>query len=320
VIALCTPRGGENTLGTYNWAQVLRHEYTHTVTLAATDNRIAHWLTEGLAVYEENGPLRWDWVPMLYHAVKTNELFPLDDLTWAFVRPKKPHHRTLAYAESFWVCKYIEQTWGHEAILKMLAEFKAGGLQDDVFPKVLGRSISEFQQQFFAWCQQQVAKWGYDEETTKKYNELKPKAEALSRSRQDEAAVKAWPEILALRPMDPLPRQRMAVSYLALKKYPEAIEQLDALHQAELKDNRYGKRIARLYRDMKEWDKAKSYGMQSVWIDPYDISAHELLADIYEKAGDEKGMEREQRVIPVLKEWYAAQKRQRDEGLPGAEK
>jgi len=33
--------------------------------------------------------------------------------------------------------------------------------------------------------------------------------------------------------------------------------------------------------------------------------------------GDAKGLERENRVIPVLKEWYAAQKRQRDEGLPG---
>jgi tetratricopeptide (TPR) repeat protein len=118
--------------------------------------------------------------------------------------------------------------------------------------------------------------------------------------------------------MDPLPRRRMLASLLALKKYPQAIEQLDALHQAELKDNRYGKFIARLYRDMKDWEKAKQYGMQAVWIDPYDVSAHELLADICEKAGDAKGLERERRVIPVLKEWYTAQKRQRDAGLPGA--
>ena len=317
VIALCTPRVGENTLGTYNWAQVLRHEYTHTVTLSATDNRIAHWMTEGLAVLEEEGPMRWDWVPMLYRAVKTNELFTLDELTWAFVRPKKPHHRTLGYAQSFWVCRYIEQTQGRQALLKMLAEFKAGGRQEDVFPKVLGKSISEFEREFFAWAAAQVAKWGYDDETTKKYKELKPRAEALSRGRQDEAAIKAWQEIHALRPMDPLPRQRMAVSYLALKKYPEAIEQLDALHQAELKDNRYGKRIARLYRDTKEWDKAKQYAMQAVYIDPYDVTAHDLLLEIYEKSGDAKGVEREKRVIPVLKEWQAAQQRKRDEGLPG---
>lgn len=317
VIALCTPRVGENTLGTYNWAQVLRHEYTHTVTLSATDNRIAHWMTEGLAVLEEEGPLRWDWVPMLYRAVKTNELFTLEDLTWAFVRPKKPHHRTLAYAQSFWVCKYIQQTQGHDALLKMLAEFKAGGRQEDVFPNVLGRSISEFQQEFGVWTQQQISNWGYDEETTKKYAELKPKAEALSKGRQDESAVKAWQEIHALRPMDPLPRQRLAVSYLALKKYPEAIEQLDALHQAELKDNRYAKKIAQLYRNEKDWDKARQYGMQAVWIDPYDLKAHELLAEIYEKSGDAKGLERERRVIPVLTKWYEKQQRQRDEGLPG---
>ena len=318
VIALCTPRTGENTLGTYNWAQVLRHEYTHTVTLSATDNRIAHWLTEGLAVLEEKGPLRWDWVPMLYRAVKTNELFSLDDLTWAFVRPKKPHHRTLAYAESFWICKYIQQTYGHEKLLAMLAEFKAGGSQDDVFPKVLGRSISEFEQEFRLWTQKQVASWGYDEETTKKYTALKAKAEALSRAKQDEEAVKAWKEILVLRPMDPLPHRRLAASFLAMKKVPEAIEHLDALHQAELKDNRYAKMIARLYRDAKDLDKSKQYGMQAVWIDPYDPGAHELLAEIYEQSGDAKGLERERRVIPVLKEWIAEQKRKREEGLPGA--
>jgi hypothetical protein len=318
VIALCTPRMGENTLGAYNWAQVLRHEYTHTVTLSATDNRIAHWMTEGLAVLEEDAPLRWDWVPMLYRAVTRNELFSLDDLTWAFVRPKKPQHRTMAYAESFWVCKYIQENYGHDALLTMLAQFKAGGLQDDVFPKVLGRSITQFQQEFQNWTQKQVATWGYDEKTTTKYNELKPKAEALTKARQDEAAVKAWQEILTLRPMDPLPRQRMAVSLLALKKYPEAIEQLEVLHKAEAKDNRYAIKIAQLYRDTKDWDKAKQYGMQAVFIDPYSRRAHELLAEIYEKSGDAKGLEREKRVIPVLNEWYAAQKRQRDEGLPGA--
>src|SRR5205814_8505784 len=111
VIALCAPRGGENTLGTYNWAQVLRHEFTHTVTLSMTDNRIAHWMTEGLAVYEERVPLRWEWVPMLYDAVKKKKLFTMDNLTWGFVRPKKPSDRQLAYAQSYWICQYIEETF-----------------------------------------------------------------------------------------------------------------------------------------------------------------------------------------------------------------
>lgn len=317
VIALVTPRSGENTMGAYNWAQVLRHEYTHTVTLSATDNRIAHWMTEGLAVVQEKSPMRWDWVPMLYNAVKKNELFTLDDLTWAFVRPKKKHHRTLAYAQSFWVCKYVQGTYGHDALLKMLEEFKAGGRQEDVFPKVTGRSITEFTQAFFAWTQKQIAGWGYDEATTKKYNELKATAEAMTRARQYDQAVKAWQEIAMIRPVDQLPRQRLAGLFLALKKHPEAIEQLDALHQAELKDNRFARQIARLYRDRNELEKATKYAMQAVYIDPYDLRAHELLAEIYEKSGDANGLAREKRVISVLIEWQAQQKRERDRGLPG---
>ena len=85
IIALDPPRGGENTQGAFNWSQVLRHEFTHTVTLAATDNRISHWFTEGLAVYEEHTGLQWAWVPMMYRAVTKNELFDMDQLTWAFV-------------------------------------------------------------------------------------------------------------------------------------------------------------------------------------------------------------------------------------------
>jgi len=33
---------------------------------------------------------------------------------------KRPVDRQLAYAESFWICTYVEETYGHDAILKML--------------------------------------------------------------------------------------------------------------------------------------------------------------------------------------------------------
>ncbi len=113
IIALVAPRTGEKTMGAFNWSQVLRHEFTHTVTLGATDNRISHWFTEGLAVQQEHSPIRWEWVPMLYDAVSKHHLFPIDELTWAFVRPKRPIDRQLAYAQSSWICQYIEQTYGH---------------------------------------------------------------------------------------------------------------------------------------------------------------------------------------------------------------
>ena len=313
VIALVSPRPGDQ-MGTFNWAQVLRHEYTHTVTLSATDNRIAHWMTEGLAVLEERTPLRWDWVPMLYHAVTKGELFNMEELTWAFVRPKKPHHRTLAYAQSYWVCKFIQERWGHDALLKMLDEFRKGGHQDDVFPKVLGVPIPQFEKDFFAWTEKQVEGWGYDETTSKHYEELKKEAEDLIKAREYKEAAAVWEEIAKLRPADSMPHQRLAGLYIVLKDTEKAVAHLDALHQVELKDNRYAKRIAQLYRDAGQLDKAQKYGLQAVYIAPYDLAAHKLLAEICEKAGDEKGLERERRVIPMLEEWERQRKAEKEGG------
>ena len=316
VIALVSPRGGKNTLGTFNWSQVLRHEYTHTVTLSMTDNRIPHWMTEGLAVWEEHSPLRWEWVPMLYHAVKENELFTMDKLTWAFVRPRKPTDRQMAYAQSFWICTYIEQKYGHESILKMLDLYRQGLSQEEVFPKVLNIDIEKFYDGFVEWTKEQIASWGYDEETTDKYNELREKADELVKSRQYDKAVEAWEEIVKIRPMDSLPHQRLAGLYLTkqINQPEKAIEHLKTLSDVELKDNRYAKRIARLYRDQNDTTNATKFALTAVYTDPYDLDAHQLLAEVYEKADDKSGAEREQRVIPILQKWLEDNRRRQAGG------
>lgn len=305
VIAMVAPRKGKHTMGPYNWAQVLRHEFTHTVTLSATDNRIAHWMTEGLAVYEERIPLRWEWVPMLYNAVSKKQLFTMENLTWGFVRPKKPSDRQLAYAQSYWICKYIEETFGHDKMLAMLAEFRKGREQKDVFPEILGKTLTQFQTDFFAWTEKEVSTWGYDKETSQKYASLVKEGEALIKAKQYPEALKKWQEILKLRPVDALPHQRLAGLYLtkAVNQPDKALEHLTRLHQVELHDNRWAKRIARLYRDMDKLDDAVKFGVQAVYIDPYDMDAHELLAQLYEKCGNSAGVERQKKTMAIIEEW-----------------
>jgi tetratricopeptide (TPR) repeat protein len=317
VIALVAPRKGKYTMGAFNWAQVLRHEYTHTVTLSATDNRIAHWMTEGLAVLQEKTPLQWAWIPMLNEAVKKKKLFTMENLTWGFVRPRRPIDRQLAYAQSFWICKYIDDKYGRDAILKMLAEFRSGRNEAETFEKVLGKPIEKFQAEFFAWTDKQVAGWGYDTETAAKVKELQPKAEAALDDRQYEDALPLWQEMNKLRPMEPTPHMRLAAIYLKLKKPEKAIEHLEALDAVELHDNRYAKAIARIYRDNGDLKGAVKYAKQSVYIDPYDPSAHELLAAVYEKSGDNDGLSRENRVIAMLSQWKERQRAA--EQLPSTE-
>lgn len=302
VIALVAPRKGRQTMGPFNWAQVLRHEFTHTVTLSATDNRISHWMTEGLAVYQEHAPMPWAWAPMLYQAVHQNELFTMEGLTWGFVRPRRPIDRQLAYAQSFWICSYIEQTRGHETILRMMEEYRNGRSQEEVFQSVLGRDESQFSKEFFAWAQKQVDGWGYDPSTAARYETLREEGESLIKSRQYAAAVDIWRQVAVLRPVDALPHQRLAGLYLtkAVNDPQKALGHLIALHRAELHDNAYAKRIARIYRDLNRPTEAQDYALQAVYIDPYDVSAHQLLAEIYLKSPQSAELAREKRVIDMI--------------------
>lgn len=309
VIALVSPRDAKETLGSYNWAQVLRHEYVHTVTLSATDNRISHWMTEGLAVLEERSPMPWSWIPMLHYVVTHDELFTMDALTWGFVRPRRPIDRQLAYAQSFWICKYIQETYGHDRLLAMMQAFKEGKDQDQVFVDVLGRTTSQFTEEFFAWTRQQIAGWGYDQQTTRQYESLRREGEELIKSRQFEKAAEVWEQAAALRPVDPLPHQRLAGVYLRLKQTQKAIDHLDRLHRASLKDNRYALTIARLYRDAGDLAKATQYATEAIHIAPYDLRAHQLLAELYEKSGDQQQLERERRVIAALEQLRSTEQR-----------
>ncbi len=314
IIALVTPRRGENTWKAFNWAQTLRHEFTHTVTLGATDNRISHWMTEGLAVSEEKTGLYWDWVGMMYHASTHDELFNMDDLTFAFWRPKKSSDRAAAYAQSFWVCSYIEQTYGHEAILNMLREFRAGGLQEDVFPKILGRSVGQFFTEFSGWTKQQVATWGYDPKSVEIYDSLREKGDSQIASKHFAEAVATWEEIAKLRPMDQLPHTRLAGLYWKAVDHPmKAIEHFKILHLKTQNDDRYAKVISQIYRDNGDFKNAAAWGLQAIYMDPYEMGGHRLLLQACEKDGDTAGAERERRVIPELQEWLDAQKKKQSQ-------
>jgi len=198
----------------------------------------------------------------------------------------------------------------------MLDLYKQGLSQEEVFPRAINVSIDKFYDDFVAWCEKQVATWGYDEETSKNYDALREDAEALVKSRQYEKAVESWEAIVKIRPMDALPHQRLAGLYLTkqINQPEKAIEHLKTLADVELKDNRFAKRIARLYRDEQDLDDAQKFALTAVYTDPYDLDAHQLLAEVYEKAGNESGAAREQRVIPVLQQWIEANRRRQATG------
>ena len=162
VIAFEVPMEGnpKKHLGLFDWLQVLRHEYTHTVTLSQTENRIPHWLTEALAVSMEIKPRTFETCQMLARALANGKLFTLDKIKWAFVRPESPQDRPLAYAQGCWMVEYLQGKWGADSVPKLLEKYKQGLDESHAFQETVGVSGDEFFAGFISWANAQVKQWG----------------------------------------------------------------------------------------------------------------------------------------------------------------
>ncbi len=159
VIAMASPRKGASLFGRYNWDNVLRHEFAHTVTLDATRGRITHWYTEACAVYSEPHARPWSWKQLLSDAFREDRLFTLDEIDWGFIRPKRADGRHLAYAQSEWIIEYIFDKHGRDKALALLEAYRDELPQEAAFKQVFGMDAATFFKRFKRWAGRQVAEW-----------------------------------------------------------------------------------------------------------------------------------------------------------------
>lgn len=161
VIAIESPQEGPKfTVGPFDWRRVLQHEYTHTVNLARTRNRIIHWMTEANAVYNEDAPRDMRTWSLLANAYQNDELFDLEQINTAFVRPEKPTDRSLAYAQGAWMFAYIVERWGPDMPRVIMDASAAGRTATDAFEQTLGETPESFLASFKPWARQQLAQQG----------------------------------------------------------------------------------------------------------------------------------------------------------------
>lgn len=163
VIAMEVPREGppQLHLGTFDWPRVVQHEYTHTITLSQTHNRIPHWLTEAAAVSMEEAPRDLDKIVSLVAAYRGHTLFELDEINWAFIRPKRPGDRSLAYNQGHWMVEFMNERFGDSALIRLLGRYFDGEREETAIATALGVSREEFFDLFMEWAGEQIAEWGY---------------------------------------------------------------------------------------------------------------------------------------------------------------
>jgi tetratricopeptide (TPR) repeat protein len=263
VIALAppTPERERSQFGTHNWATVLRHEYTHTVTLSATGNRIPHWFTEACAVWQQPDRRNYQATQALVGATRTGRLFDIDDLDWGFIRPKRRGDRSLAYAQSEWMLEYLITTNGFGIVAEMLQGFGDGLSQKEVFESVVGVSEAEFDQAFRQWAREQVRQWGFNPEPP-------PEIQAAA------AAVKQ-------RPDDPNAHADLAVALYSRGQAPRA--QRPARRALELQpDNERALAVlSSILVARKQWAEAITHARRLEEVNPASPVAPRVLAECH---------------------------------------
>jgi tetratricopeptide (TPR) repeat protein len=286
VIAMESPRDGANHLGTYDWVRVLRHEFTHTVNLGRTNNRIPHWFTEASAVYLEQAPRDWSTCQLLAAAHRQNTLFDFTEINLAFVRPKKPIDRSQAYAQGHWMYEYIIERAGPRAPLDLMDKYAAGVREEEAFQSVLSVSRAQFLADFLAWSRQQLIDWGLDvPDGTPIIRQLQAR-EALAQNPGGHAGAADAERALALKriadghPTDadddidlPVPSPEQIAKWLAEHpRHPDVLE----LALDEALGKHAGKAVPEIVDLVERYAAAR----------PVDPKPHRLLAQMYLAAAD----------------------------------
>lgn len=144
IVAMASPTA-QGIAKPFNWGRVIRHELVHIFNLTQTDYQCPHWLTEGLAVRNEQTERPLAWTVTMRDAFDRNELFNIDNVLLGFVKPKDQHQWTLAYCQSHLYVEYIVKSYGEVAIAKLLNAFADGLDTESAIRSVCGVEKAAFE-------------------------------------------------------------------------------------------------------------------------------------------------------------------------------
>ncbi len=325
IVAFDTPKA--YTEGEHNWARTLWHELAHVMTIGLSDHRVPRWLTEGLSVYEEKRA-RKEWTRKMdmefFTALDNDRLLSLEEINSGFTRPQFPGQIMLSYYQSMKIVEFIAKEYGFEVIPELLTGFGERMTQEANFKNVLKASPSEVNRDFFKYLESsrksfddvitgnenlleneenlwdKVEKFFVPEKKSPYFDNCMQGIELLKNMKFREAeekllkAIELYPDFVGTGN----PYQGLAEIYRTLNEY----EKLADILQRFLAVSEFGaaesREVASYHAEKGDFQKAAHYYTRSFLIEPYDLSAHLNLAELY-KPQKMFDLEAEQRRIVV---------------------
>jgi tetratricopeptide (TPR) repeat protein len=278
VVTLDSPRARDP--GTFNWQATLWHELAHVFTLAASNQRVPRWLTEGLSVWEE-GRVRHEWAEDsemgFARAYAEGHVLKLADLNGGFMRPDLIG---LAYYEASLVVEMIVDRSGDQGLRALLGAYGAGLDTDSALQKALGVRMADLQATFDTRLEQRFGALGRVLQMPKGV-EIPPGADAPTL------------QALAARYPDSYPLQMAAGRALAASGAKETafamFERAARLAPTVTGADSPHARMADLAEQAGDAGRALAELKALMAYDHTNVSAARKLAALADKAGDEAG-------------------------------
>lgn len=323
VIAMDSPAA--RRVGEFNWGSTLWHELGHVFTLGATDGRVPRWLSEGLSVYEERRA-RPSWgeepSPLFFATYAGGQLPKVSRLNDGFMRPTFPAQVPLSYFLASMVGEMIESERGIAAIRGMLDGYRRGLTTERVFRDVLKVEPAAFDQQFDTWLRQRFAKQfdavkpaaplslgGRRERGANEIPITGPFLESLERGRTllgegkvDEAIVelKKAKEMFPEYAQSDGPYALLAQAYEMKNDKKSAAAELQAM--TVINEEAFVENMTAATAMLELGDRAGAMAAleRAVWINPFDQTAHQRLAELAGQMSERKISIRERRALLAL--------------------
>ena len=290
--------------GEFNWADTMRHEFSHVFVLYETHNFVPRWFTEGLAVHEE-GLASPDWgartTPEIVAALEKKQLLPVLELDKGFVRPTFPTQVMVSYYEAGKLCDFIAQKWGENALLAMIHSYAEHKTTEEAIQANLHEGAAAFDKDFLAWMDQQTGN------TVKHFPDWKKDMKTLYESLEAGKLDDVIREGITARDEYPdytgsgSAYEALADAYRQKGNQPAAIAELEKYSKAG------GTGVAAL-KKLADWEQKAGHAKEARtilaklnYIYPEDEETHRRLGSLLLEAGDAEGAVREGQALVALK-------------------
>ena len=181
-----------------NWESVLWHEFCHTITLKMTRNRMPRWLSEGISVYEEleENPSWGRSMTIDYRErILDRETQAISEMSAAFLQANDGEDIQFAYFQSYLVVKFLFESYGAEAIQKVLRALGDGVNTNDALNEHVA-PIDFLDRAFSTWSRAEATKLGGDYELSTPETMLEKALSAINTDNSYQAALEEAGELI----------------------------------------------------------------------------------------------------------------------------